>query len=373
MGSEMCIRDSDKPIDKDKFTTRSELTFGIARAYATWMHDKAFNSSSPVQQKMLFFWHGILTSAKGAGPPLSVIQQVNMMHASAMSPYSTILHRYVIDPLLMAYLDADTNTVDTPNENLARELMELFTWGPGNYSQGEVEKVARAISGWRLDRRTLKVKYEPSLAYTKKQTIFGQRRQWNLQSIVDYLLAQPETAQRIGGMLWWDLTGGTAPSGLGKEWIRNKYSTTWLLKRILKSAEFKNSPQYARTRSGYEYILNVSRAVGFDFEGTNYALLGQSEQAPWSPPNVAGWPKGDRWVELSALLDRSRIINQDFASVAKGSNTTVNQILDRCSIFELTSNTARALESVDETRLTERKKNRLRWWIALSSPEAMYI
>ncbi len=346
----------------------------VREYHSTWV-DKILNGSNPLQEKMTLFWHEILTSSRNAagGKYGTVAQQMNLFRTHALGSFSDLLFEFVKDPLLMRYLNANQNVVKRPNENLARELMELFTTGPGPYNEDDVRNVALAISGWRLENETGRVFYNPKLGSAQSFSFLGETRVWDLDSVVRKLLDHPQTANRLAQLLWDDIVGsGEAPSSLGRNWHDRGYDNRWLVTEIVSSDEFRESGHYVRPKSGFEYYMTLARILGFDPRDLYRARnLGHM---PWEPPNVAGWPGGDRWLDVGSSLSRLQSLAFDFKTVEGGTTARTEETLDRCAIFEVSERTLQAINDVDkEPDLGEPGLAQLRWWVALSSPEANLV
>lgn len=347
--------------------------FSALRNYHSWWVDRILEGRNPVQEKMTLFFHSFLTSSRGSsgGKYGSIAQQMNLFRRHALGSFSDLLLDFVKDPLLMRFLNAQQNVAKRPNENLARELMELFTTGIGPYNETDIRNVALAISGWRLDNDIGRVYYDETKGSSESFSFLGETRVWNLDSVVRKLLDHPATADRITQMLWEDLVGeGSAPAGLGKGWHDRGFDNLWLVEQILKSQQFIDSNHYVRPRTGFEYFMNVQRVLGFptdeDYRPRNLGHL------PWDPPNVAGWPSGERWIDVGSILARSQVLQYDYKKVEGGTTAGAEEILDRCAIFEVSNDTLTAIsEANNAVDVGDAGKAQLRWWIALSSPEAM--
>ncbi len=361
----------DRPLDT---STLPKDKSGVYKSFvihqAAWL-DLAKVNNNPVQDRMAFFWQTILTSNYFfVGQHRQILaEQIERVRAIGMTNYRDMLHAHVIDPLLMRFLSAQENWKDEPNENLARELMELFTFGKGNYTEEDVRNTALAIGGWVLRDNHIP-EFKPARAYSGQLTILGQTRAWDIRSVTDNLLDNPLTAKRISGLFWAEMMGEQtpAPENLGREWFDLGYDITWLVKRVLKSQEFVSSPHYVRPRSGFEYYMNVNRLL--QHASNDESKLYNLGQSPWRPPNVSGWPGFDRWHGVSSTMARANLVSEGFNDAAP--DTSVDEILDQCGIYEISDSTLNLLNSAGQLNgaSSAQEVTRLRWWLALSSPEA---
>jgi uncharacterized protein (DUF1800 family) len=279
----------------------------------------------------------------------------------------------MVDPAMLKYLDAESNRAKKPNENLAREIMELFTVGIGHYSEDDVRAGALALAGWRVDKDRLDAWFDVDRAYDGEVTFLGETRRWESVDIVDRLCDHPATAARIASLVWYHFTGAT-PSGdertdLGLWWQSQNLEIVPLLERILQSDQFWTE-HYVRPRTGFEWYTAVQNLLRFDPEDIwRPRNLGQ---CPYEPPNVGGWPQGDRWLNLDSMLRRSdQLFSLDFRDIPGGTTATVDEILDQCGLYVISDETLAALNSVASLvdDVGQESIPQLQWRIAMSSPE----
>ena len=217
---------------------------------------------------------------------------------------------------MMLWLDSAGNTLKAPNENLARELMELFTLGVGNYTETDVREAARALTGWRLDASS-QATLVPRLHDDTSKTILGKSADFDDAQLVDWLLAQPASPKFIAARAWdrfgmpgpipADVSGRlVAAYGAGRDF-------TALLKALFLDPVFRGpDARYALVKQPTEYVVGVLRALNIKLDtstGTKdqtplrSALTGLG-QIPFYPPNVGGWPEGTAWLTTAAALTR---------------------------------------------------------------------
>jgi uncharacterized protein (DUF1800 family) len=339
-----------------------------------WWTERMVASGAGIQDRMAFFWHNLLTTNRWAtGYQQLVGPQLNLLRANALGNFRTLLHAFANDAALMRYLSLDASTAERPNENLARELMELFTTGIGHYSEQDVRAAALAMTGWRLDETTYAPFLDQELANTEPVNFLGETKQWNLDSIVDRLCDHPATAARIAAKIWYHLVGtelSADRSGeLGQWWQASKLEIKPLLNRIFNDPEFR-AEHYRRPRSGFEYYLALQAVTGSKLK--DLWIPRYLGQALYEPPNVAGWPSGERWLDADSLLRRSGLVfGLDIGSKESGlMGASVDEILDRCALSVVGDATINAIADAGAGRqLDEQSLAQLRWRIALTSPE----
>ena len=338
-----------------------------------WWIGEMVRPDSGLAEKMAWYWHTILPThvEKITFQPL-VTAQMQMLRTSSLGSLGSLLHRYVNDGALMQYLDASGSRPPTPNENLARELMELFTVGPGNYNENDVRNAALAMSGWQVNLTTGAISFDPANAFSGQVEFLGQVASWDVTSIVDRLVAHPATAQRHAALLYAELVGvppsPAEASELGAWWSSQGLELQPLIERILLSDAFDHS-RLVRPRSPLEFYCAVRSIIGFG-ESELWRLL-ELGQAPYRPPNVGGWPARSAWLAPAGLLPRTQMVSNVDVAAPTSDLTTVDGILDRCGLHEVTESTMAALVAVEDdpnvTNDDELRQALLR--LAFASPE----
>jgi uncharacterized protein (DUF1800 family) len=228
------------------------------------------------------------------------------------------------------------------------------------------------MTGWRLDEDNIDVVFDPSRANTEPVNYLGETKNWDVASIVDRLCDHPATAKRVAARLWYELAGtqiaGNRAVALGEWWQTQNLEIKPLIRQILNDPEFQAN-HYARPRSGFEFYVALNNIANFPPSETwRTRSLGQGL---YEPPNVAGWPIGDRWLDPDSMLRRSSIVfSFDMAKVDGFATASIDEILDRCGLFMVSQATIDAVsnagagKSFDEGSIAQ-----LRWRIAMSSPE----
>lgn len=329
--------------------------------------------TSGLHERMSFFWHGLLpTHRHSVGWHQLIATQLNTIREHALGNYRQLLQAFVVDGAMIRYLDADSSSARRPNENLARELMELFTTGIGHYNEGDVRQAALAMTGWRVNRDTYAVYFDPERAYTEPVTFLGETKKWDVASITDRLCDHPATAARVSSLLWYHFTGreldAAAKAELGVWWQGQNLEIRPLVERILMDDQFW-ADHYVRPRSGFEFYAAVQNILGLD--PTKLWQARNLGQLLYEPPNVGGWPVGDRWLNPDSMLRRSEsLFNVDFREISGGTSATLDEILDRCGIYVVSDETMAALNAVPPSdNYGDEGIVQLHWRIALSSPE----
>ncbi len=339
----------------------------------TWWIRQIGAPASGLHERMSFFWHSLLpTHRHSVNWHELIATQLNMIRANALGNYRDLLQGMVIDGAMIRYLDADSSTAKRPNENLARELMELFSTGLGHYTEDDVRQAALAMTGWRVDKDSYAVFFDPERAHREPVTFLGETKSWDVASITDRLCDHPATAARISSMLWYHLTGkrmdAAGKAELGYWWQGQNLEIKPLIERILNSEAFW-ADHYARPRSGFEYYAAAQNILGLD--PTKLWQARNLGQLLYEPPNVGGWPTGERWLNPDSMLRRSEaLFNVDFREISGGETATIEEILDRCGIYVVSDETMAALQAANNPdNIGPEGVVQLQWRIAMSSPE----
>lgn len=344
---------------------------------ALWWVNQMTLPDSSLGDRMTWFWHGHLTTNANKVEQPFVGPQLDLLRRNALGNFRTMLQEFVVDAALLQYLDGEGSVASNPNENLGRELMELFTIGAGNYTQNDVRAAARALAGWVIEETDgapgWRVRFERQNAFIAPIQFLGEQADWDTEMVVDRLCDDPSTHARISSKLWRHLVGTwltpEAAADLGAFWASKDLEILPLVERILRSDEFASS-RLSRPRTGLEWWCGFQTAIGRD-ETDELWQLQVLGQRPYGPPNVGGWPDDDRWLGPGSMLGRmAQLWNIDAYEVFGTDPAPIDEILDRCAIHEVSPSTLSTLESVStRTDLSDEARHHLRWGVALSSPE----
>ncbi|MEM8923142.1 MAG: DUF1800 family protein [Actinomycetota bacterium] len=356
----------DAPADQEPVPASEESEDAI-----TWWYGKIAAPTSGLHERMTYFWHTILTTHRWAsGEQALIAPQLQMLRANALGNYRTLLKAFLTDGALIKYLNADSSTKRRPNENLARELMELFTFGVGHYTEDDVRAAALAMTGWRVNDDNNTPYFDAERAHPDPVTFLGENKKWDVESIADRLCDHPATPARITSLLFHHFTGrmpdAAGAAELGSWWQGQNLEIMPLLGRILNDDAMRAN-HYARARSGFEFHSAMQSIVGLDSSDTWRAR--EAGQGLYEPPNVGGWPDGDRWLSADSMLRRANLLfSYDLNIIEGGVVAPLDQILDRCGLFVLSQGTLDALAAAQADGY-EGNVAHLQWRVAMGSPE----
>lgn len=275
-------------------------------------------SVTPLVERITLMLHDHFATGYSPGDYIDAPElttQVKLFRKHALGNWATLCHAIAVDDVAMGmWLDADRNVVAAPNENLARELMELFMLGiDGGYTEFTVREAARALTGWNLDFNLdpLGPRYKMSFYAPnhdeENKNIFGRIGNWGAHDVVNILLDQDAASRHLARRLITTFVTPSPPSGLVESIAATLRASDWEMKPALRA--LFNSPEFAASRntlvkSPAEFIVGAWRALGVtDYASGNY-WMGQAGQKLFDPPNVGGWIPNEGWLSAGFLLSR---------------------------------------------------------------------
>ncbi len=286
---------------------------------AWWINEMRV-TPSPLAERMTLFWHNHFTSSQQKVRYARLMYRQNvLLREHALGNFATLLHAVSKDPAMIIYLDSATNRKDKPNENFAREVMELFTLGEGNYTEADIREAARAFTGWSLEQDTMEFRNRPFLHDSGDKTVLGQRGRFDGDDVLDILLAQPKAAEYIVGKMWREFVSPEPESvevrRIAATFRDSRYDIRAALRELLLSAAFwKEANRAVLVKSPVEFVVGSLRQ--FDMSADDVASLAMVMaglgQNLFAPPNVKGWPGGEAWINSATLLARKQFIERLF-------------------------------------------------------------
>ncbi len=281
-----------------------------------WWYGEMIATDSPLTERMVLFWHGHFTSALDkVNFPNLMLQQNLLLRRYALGSFRELVHAIARDAAMLIYLDGESNVKAHPNENFARELMELFTLGEGNYTETDVREVARAFTGWRLNHATGQVAFNPKLHDEGMKTILGRTGNWDGDAAIEIILHQPEAASFIVRELWLEFVSETPDpptvERLAAQFRNDGYQIEPLVRSLLLTDQFwAPSGWGTMVKSPVVLAVGTARLLGLgpaDAAPVAAAVPPMGEQL-FNPPTVKGWPTGDAWITSATLVARERAL-----------------------------------------------------------------
>ena len=288
------------------------------QATVHWWVDRMVAADHQLTEKLVFFWHGHwATSAQKVRSARLMLAQQQAFRDHGRGDFGALAGAMVRDPALIVWLDGQRNTRKAPNENLARELMELFTLGIGNYTEADVKEGARALTGWTVDRATGVAKLMPRRHDDGAKTILGVSGTFDAGAYADLLVRQPASATFLANRLWFRFAAGTPAPAETVARLTAAYGAgrdvTALLGALFADPEFAGAAGQL-VKQPVEWAVGAMRQLGIRPsalpEQQRKQLvggLGGLDQVPLRPPSVGGWPAGAAWLTTSSLQVRLRM------------------------------------------------------------------
>lgn len=293
------------------------------RAIWKWAVRQMLQNPAPVQERMVWFWlnHFTISCNKVQFGQL-VLHHDRVIRQHALGRFPELLRAACLSPAMLIYLDGRQNRKEHPNENFARELLELFTLGEGHYTEKDIREAARAFTGWIIDPHTGLARFVLRHHDDGVKEFLGQRGRFRAEDIFNIILDQPRTAEFICEKLWHEFVSlDEPPRGVIRAWAtvfrESGYNIRTLLNTILASDAFWS----ARVRGGLvkspmDYLIGTLRTFGLGDESVPtmkiVAWLRELGQALYAPPDVKGWRGGRAWLDDVRLLRRQVFLRRIF-------------------------------------------------------------
>ncbi len=288
------------------------------RELRAWWVEELISTDQPLVERMTLFWHNHFTSSiqKVRFVPSMYWQNV-LFRREAFGNFAKLLHAVARDPAMLIYLDGVRSVARQPNENFARELLELFTLGEGHYSEADIKNAARAFTGWSIDREAGRFQNHAELHDDGEKTFLGETGRFAGDDIIDILLRQPRTAESIVEKLWREFVSlkpdSREVSRLAAIFRAGDYEMKPLLRALFLSPAFREpANRAALIKSPIELVAGSVRVLGLPVpEKTQLVrMMGALGQIPFNPPNVKGWPGGESWITTNTLLLRQQFLRR---------------------------------------------------------------
>jgi uncharacterized protein (DUF1800 family) len=283
------------------------------RLKAWWVYRMLFGPD-PLTERLVLLWHNHFATSNVKVENLAFMRRQNeLFRKLGRGPFGDLLRAVVHDPAMLVWLDAPSNRKGHPNENLARELMELFSMGVGHYTEADVKEAARALTGWSLEDEAFTE--DAARHDAGEKIILGHKGPWKGDDLVRIVLEHPATARRLAGRVceWFlgEKALGMADVGTLADGLRARnLNMGWAVETVLRSRTFFADENLGnRVLSPVEYVIGAAHALEL-FEPPSSTLVlaewcGRLGQDLFYPPNVGGWPGGRSWLTTRALLGRA--------------------------------------------------------------------
>jgi len=307
--------------DEERKAYQRELAVRGFDLRAWWMSEM-LTTQSPLTERMTLFWHNhFVSSTQKVRVPQAMYRQNVLLRRYALGNFSAMLHAVAKDPAMMIYLDSASNRKGAPNENFAREVMELFTLGEGHYTEQDIKEAARAYTGWSLEPQTAEFKWRPNFHDEGAKTVLGKTGNFDGDQVLDILLSQPAAAEFVVKKMWIEFVSPDVDNPANRAEIQriaaqfrnSRYEVKAALKGIFTSPRlYAPENRAVLIKSPVELVVGTARQMGVGYGDPlpfvfATASLGQNLLAP---PNVRGWPGGENWINSTTLLGRKQFVER---------------------------------------------------------------
>lgn len=295
------------------------------RGLQTWWVYRMAHTARPLEEKMTLFWHDhFATAISKVTREDYMLAQNRLFRTMALANFRSLLVEVSKDPAMILWLDNNTNIKDAPNENYARELMELFSMGINhlvtgepNYTEADIKEVARAFTGWTVRRQGFffnRAQHDEGV-----KTVFGQAGNWSGEDIVDLIVEREATAYFMANKLWeffaYENPEMDVLDELAEVYVASGYDVKALMRHLFNmDAFYSDRTLFGQIKSPAEYVTSSLRQLGIQFGdargyGFSTVLMSQMDQQLFNPPTVAGWEGGTSWINTATLLVRYNAAN----------------------------------------------------------------
>lgn len=283
----------------------------------------------PLQHRMLLFWHDhFATASSKVRIAQAMLAHMDTLYENSLAPFRTLLGAVSKDPAMIIWLDLQENTKNTPNENFAREVMELFTLGVDNgYSEDDIREVARAFTGWQFQQsrrrggRTIEFVFNESLHDPGNKEILGSSGNFNGEDVLDILCSKPGTARYIAKKIWEHFASPNPDDDtldrITQTFTQSRLQIKALLRAVMTSEEFYSERAVGtRIKSPVDFCVSTARAIGVQrleradasrplaFGSLLKVATRDMGMELLQPPDVNGWPSGQQWISAATVTKR---------------------------------------------------------------------
>jgi len=278
----------------------------------SWWFRRMLKTEAPLREKMTLFWHDhFATSIQKVKQPFLLIRQNELFRNQAFGSFKDLTQSILMDPAMMLYLDTESSKKGQPNANFAREVMELFTLGEGNYTEQDIHEAARAFTGYQLNRMNGKVSHNKRQWDETDKTVFGKTGPFTGSDVINLIFEQKEPARFMAKKLWeffvYEKPAPSAVEALADIFQKADFKTGPLLREIFLSKEFySESAMRSQIKCPVHYLVAMLKQLEIANPPAGFPITAEQQlgQVLFMPPNVAGWDWGQAWINTNTLLTR---------------------------------------------------------------------
>ena len=276
-----------------------------------WWLDRMALSNHGLSERMVWFWHGHwATSIDKINYPMPMFTQNKTLRTYALGNFKEMSRAMINDGALQIWLDGGDSTLKAPNENLSRELMELFVLGVNRYSEDDVKALAKVLTGYQINNSSGKVTFNLKRHDPSAVTLLGSSAIFSGESVSDYLVARDDCATFIAERLWYRFISSSQPLPTDST-IKKAFAERNIASAVtaLASDVAMRDPNNSLVKAPVEWFISACRALQITpskLDSSNQLIshLQKLVQVPFSPPNVGGWPTDEAWLSSASAQYR---------------------------------------------------------------------
>jgi len=298
----------------DRFFYWLRATMLETRRLGYWWANRMLQTTHPIEEKMALLWHGhFATHENKVRDYRKMLQQIELFERGATGNLRDLAIQVARNPAMLYFLDAQYNVKGAPNENFAREVMELFTMGVGNYTEKDVRECARAFTGWYFDNLTFKI--DPAKHDDGPKTFLDRTGNFDGVAVIRLIFEQPVTAEYLASKIYRflvrDELSPALRTKLGAILRDNNFEVKPLLTVIFRSRDFYSAATYGGHIKGpVEHLVAMMKHLGVEtmpgVPDFNQATISMGQHL-LNPPSVAGWAGGRAWITPNLLIARGNV------------------------------------------------------------------
>ncbi|MES2439365.1 MAG: DUF1800 domain-containing protein [Verrucomicrobiota bacterium] len=327
-----------------------------------WWFRRMLQTQAPLREKMTLFWHDhFATSFQKVKQPVLMVRQNELFRKNAFGSFKDLTQAILMDPAMMLYLDTQSSKKGMPNENFAREVMELFTLGEGNYTEQDIRGAARAFTGYQLNRATGKVTHNKRQWDPTDKTVFGKTGPFTGRDVIDLIFTRKEAALFMSKKLWeffvYEKPSETAIDALAASFQQGNFQTGPLLREIFLSREFYAEASIrSQIKSPVQYLIELLKQLEITNPPYGFPITAEQQlgQVLFAPPNVAGWDWGQAWINTNTLLTRYNLAGFLTKGAGDSGNAMANEKVKMVGMAPAPKRMGRGWEGPDYEKVAPR-------------------
>ncbi len=343
---------------KEKKELRKDLHQLTAQVNLYWINTMIDKRTNPLLEKMTLFWHGHFACESKRFD--FAHNQLCIIRENALGDFKKLVLEIAKSASMILYLNNQQNRKNKPNENFARELMELFTLGRGNYTEKDVKEAARAFTGWFTNRQNGDFSFNPRQHDSGIKTFMGKKGNFTGEDIIEIILQQEKCASFICKKLYTYFVHPKPNEDhigqMAQVFLNSDYNISSVMQFILKADWFYDEKNLGvQIKSPVELMVSLGRHCQFNYPSTRSILIIERilGQILFKPPNVAGWPGNKRWIDNATLIYRLNLASIIFKN--KDQRIQPKEVAERKRLspmkWDISLDLKRLLDSIEEKQL----------------------